>query len=232
MSSTALHCKNEGNQHYGKHQWALAIEAYSRAIELMHKAPTEEETADGVDLYLLYSNRSAAHIQDKNFYDGYEDAKRSLELRREKNFKAFHRATVCAYHLGFLEEARTLMREATNEQQQNIVDYHDVQVLIENKDRCMKRWRKPIATAKKGLKNVEYIITKGVLWFELPAILYQIRYALRAYFERSEDKRLMNVDHGDLGLRLHELAVQFNACYPVEVMSLVEDEDRFQMSCR
>ncbi len=27
----------------------------------------------------------------------------------------------------------------------------------------------------------------------------------------------MNVDHGDLGLRLHELAVQFNLMYPVEV---------------
>jgi hypothetical protein len=28
---------------------------------------------------------------------------------------------------------------------------------------------------------------------------------------------MLNVDHGDLGLRLHELAVQFNLMYPVEV---------------
>ena len=28
---------------------------------------------------------------------------------------------------------------------------------------------------------------------------------------------MMNVNHGDLGLRLHELAVQFNLMYPVAV---------------
>ncbi|CAF5114942.1 unnamed protein product, partial [Rotaria sp. Silwood1] len=56
----------------------------------------------------------------------------------------------------------------------------------------------------------------GILWFEVPAILYQIRYTLRAYFEKTNDKKLMNVDHGDLGLRLHELAVQLNYMYPVE----------------
>ena len=52
---------------------------------------------------------------------------------------------------------------------------------------------------------------------EIPAILYQIRYALRAHFENTNDKKLMNVNHGDLGLRLHELAVQFNLTYPAEV---------------
>ncbi len=58
---------------------------------------------------------------------------------------------------------------------------------------------------------------RGTCIFEIPAILYQIRYSLRAYFENTKDKKLMNVDHGDLGLRLHELAVQFNLIYPVEV---------------
>jgi len=59
--------------------------------------------------------------------------------------------------------------------------------------------------------------SRGTLLFEIPSILYQIRYALRAYFEKTKDKKLMNVDHGDLGLRLHELVVQFNLMYPVEV---------------
>jgi hypothetical protein len=56
-----------------------------------------------------------------------------------------------------------------------------------------------------------------VLWFEIPAILYQIRYLLRSYFENKKDKKLMNMNTGDLGLRLHELAVQFNLIFPVEV---------------
>jgi hypothetical protein len=53
--------------------------------------------------------------------------------------------------------------------------------------------------------------------FEVPSILYQIRYLLRAYFENKKDKKLMNMDTGDLGLRLHELAVQFTLTFNVEV---------------
>jgi hypothetical protein len=53
--------------------------------------------------------------------------------------------------------------------------------------------------------------------FEIPSILYQIRYLLRAFFENKKDKKLMNVKTGDLGLRLHQLAVQFNAVFSVEV---------------
>lgn len=48
-------------------------------------------------------------------------------------------------------------------------------------------------------------------------MLYQIRYSLRAYFENKRDKKLMNMNTGDLGLRLHELAVQFNLVFPVQV---------------
>jgi len=80
----------------------------------------------------------------------------------------------------------------------------------------MKKWRKPIATAKKGIENLQQIIEKGVLWMEVPSILYQIRYLLRSYFENKKDKKLMNMRTGDLGLRLHELAVQFNIVFAVE----------------
>jgi len=51
---------------------------------------------------------------------------------------------------------------------------------------------------------------------EVPSILYQIRYLLRSYFENKKDKKLMNMRTGDLGLRLHELAVQFNIVFAVE----------------
>ncbi|CAF4126944.1 unnamed protein product, partial [Rotaria sp. Silwood1] len=80
----------------------------------------------------------------------------------------------------------------------------------------IKKWRKPIATAKKSIKNLQQIIQKKVLMFEIPSILYQIRYLLRAFFDNKKDKKLMNMDTGDLGLRLHELAVQFNSVFHVE----------------
>jgi len=91
----------------------------------------------------------------------------------------------------------------------------------------MKKWRKPVATAKKGIKLLEDIFENGVLLFEVPSILYQIRYLLRSHFENKKDKKLMNMNTGDLGLRLHELAVIFNATINVEKMiksdSLFED---------
>ncbi len=52
---------------------------------------------------------------------------------------------------------------------------------------------------------------------EIPSLLYQIRYALRAYFEKTKDKKLMNMNTGELGLRLHELAVDFNSKFNVAV---------------
>ena len=57
----------------------------------------------------------------------------------------------------------------------------------------------------------------GTLFFEMASILYQIRYLLRSYFDKKKDKKLLNVNHGDVGLRLHELAVQFSLMYPIEV---------------
>jgi hypothetical protein len=55
---------------------------------------------------------------------------------------------------------------------------------------------------------------------ELPAILYHIRYSLRAYFQNKKDKKFMNIKSSDLGFRLHELAVGFNSTFDVEVSKL------------
>jgi hypothetical protein len=211
MSLIALEYKNEGNEYYSNNQSLLAIESYNEAIKLV-----ENNCEETVPLYLLYSNRSAAFIQDKNYYSGYEDAKQSLKLKKDQNFKGFYRAAICAYHLGFIQKSEQFIKEATNDHQQNLLDYLDLKLLIEKKVKCMTKWRKPIATAKKGIKNLEQIIEKGVLWMEIPSILYQIRYLLRSFFENKPDKKLMNMNTGDLGLRLHELAVQFNLVFPVE----------------
>lgn len=73
MSLTPLELKNQGNEYYSNNQSSLAIESYSQTIKI------RIDLEESLPLYLLYSNRSAAYIQDKNFYSGYEDAKQSLK---------------------------------------------------------------------------------------------------------------------------------------------------------
>lgn len=157
MSSlTAIELKNQGNEYYSKHESSFAIESYTKSIELIQTNPDETCPA----LFVLYSNRSAAHIQDEDYYNGYEDAKESLKLQKNENFKGFYRAAVCAYHLGFIKRSQQLIKEATEIYHQNLQDYSILKLSIEKKIQCMLRWRKPIATAKKSLKNLEEIIER------------------------------------------------------------------------
>lgn len=156
MSSSALQLKTQGNEHYSKNESTLAIESYTGAIKLV----LENAEIESPPLYILYSNRSAAHIQDEDYYCGFEDAKKSLKLKKEENWKGFYRAAVCAYHLGFIKRSEELIKEATEIYHQNLEDYSTLKLSIEKKIKCILRWRKPIATAKKGLKNLENIIDK------------------------------------------------------------------------
>ena len=156
MSLTPLELKNQGNEHYSKNESTLAIESYTESIKLV----LENEENESPPLYILYSNRSAAHIQDEDYYSGYEDAKKSLKLKKDENFKGFYRAAVCAYHLGFIKQSEGLIKEATETYHQNLEDYSSLKLSIEEKIKCILKWRKPIATAKKGLKNLENIIDK------------------------------------------------------------------------
>ena len=156
MSLTALQLKNQGNEHYSKNKSSLAIQSYSEAIQLVIE--NEEETSP--PLFVLYSNRSAAHIQNEDFYCGFQDAKESLKLKKDENFKGFYRAALCGYHLGFIKRSQQLIKEATEIYHQNLGDYSNLKLSIEKKIKCILRWRKPIATAKKCLKNLEQIIEK------------------------------------------------------------------------
>ena len=144
MALTAMEYKNQGNQYYSNNDSLSAIESYSEAIKLIKTNPEEN-----LPLYLLYSNRSAAYIQDKNYYSGYEDAKESLKLKKDENFKGFYRAAICAYHLGFIDKSEKFIKEATNDHHQNLLDYLDLKLLIEKKVKFNEKIRKPIATAKK-----------------------------------------------------------------------------------
>jgi tetratricopeptide (TPR) repeat protein len=184
MVLTALEYKNQGNQYYSNNDSLSAIESYSEAITLIKTNPDEN-----LPLYLLYLNRSAAYIQDKNYYSGYEDAKESLLIKKDENLKGFYRAAICAYHLGFIDESEKFIKEATNNHHENLLDYLDLKLLIEKKVNSMKKYQKSMITAKKSLKNLEEIIQKQDSLIDLPSILYHIRYLLRAFFENKEDKK-------------------------------------------
>lgn len=211
MGLTAVEYKNQGNEFYATKKTSEAIQSYTEAIKLIQTNPDEN-----LPLFVLYSNRAAAYIQDKDFYSGYEDAKRSLKLEKRQNFKAFYRAALCAYHLGFLSTSQSLIDEVIKDYQGKSDDYTNVKQMIEKKMKCMTEYRKPQVTAKRVLKTLEKIIKNGVLLHVISAGLYQLRYLLRSYFEKKKDRKLMNVDTGDLGLRLHELAVTFNATIDIE----------------
>ena len=148
MAFTALEYKNQGNEHYMKKQISLAIQSYNEAIKLLENHPDEN-----LPLYLLYSNRSAAYIQDKDFYSGYEDAKRSLKLQKKDNCKGFYRAALCACHLGFISKSKAFIHEAITEYQGKSQDYSSIQELIEKKVKCMTQYRKPQVTAKRVMKS-------------------------------------------------------------------------------
>jgi hypothetical protein len=75
------------------------------------------------------------------------------------NLKGFYRAAI---HLGFIEKSEEFIKEVTEVHHQNLLDYFNLKSLIEKKVQCMKKWRKPVATAKKGLKNLEQILTKSI----------------------------------------------------------------------
>lgn len=155
MASTALDQKNQGNEFYANKKTSEAIQSYTEAIKLLQIKP--EAT---LPLHLLYSNRAAAYIQERDFYAGYEDAKRSLKLEKHGNFKGFYRAALCAYHLGFLPTAESLIGEAIKDYHGKPEDYSIVKEMLDKKVKCMAEFRKPQATAKRVLKNLEKVIKK------------------------------------------------------------------------
>ncbi|CAF1238823.1 unnamed protein product [Rotaria sp. Silwood1] len=215
MPSTALEWKLLGNRQYSNNEFSAAIKSYNEAIQLL-QTTGYEQNLDNCPLYLLYSNRSAAYIQEKNFYSGFEDAKQSLSIKKDGNFKSFYRAAICAYHLGFIQQSQNFINEATKNYNQNSFDYQDLKFLIQNKVSCMEKWRKPMITIKKSIKNLQHIIHGQAAMSEMPSLLYHIRYLLRAYFENTNDQIFMNMNTDDLSLRLRELAVEFNSRFDVE----------------
>ncbi|EFX01253.1 serine/threonine-protein phosphatase ppt1 [Grosmannia clavigera kw1407] len=79
----ALALKNEGNQAFLKHNWTVAIEKYSNAIELDGSQPT------------YYANRAQAYLKTEAFGYAIADATKAIELD-PKFVKAYYRRALAA----------------------------------------------------------------------------------------------------------------------------------------
>jgi len=49
-------------------------------------------------------------------------------------------------------------------------------------------------------------LIRNLSTIELPSVLYQIRYLLRASFDNQPDKKLVNIDTDDVGVHLQQSA--------------------------
>ncbi len=74
-----------------------------------------------------------------------------------------------------------------------------------------------------------FLFVRDVPIRETTPVLYHIRYLLRTFFDGRKDKKLMNIDHDDLGFKLHRLAIMFNSKFKVEV-NIFEDENENDFS--
>ena len=71
--------KEIGNDAYKKGDFDLALDAYTRAMDMSRRDKGRDE-----DLAILYKNRAAVHIKNKEFQSAVGDCTKCLELVREK----------------------------------------------------------------------------------------------------------------------------------------------------
>ncbi|KAI8918396.1 hypothetical protein DFJ77DRAFT_455402 [Powellomyces hirtus] len=91
--------KAEANQYYKKENYREAVNLYSHAIEIM---PTS-----GV----YYANRAAALLMLRQYNDAVNDCKAAIELDGEST-KIYIRASKAYVHMGKLDEAAALLKQA------------------------------------------------------------------------------------------------------------------------
>ncbi|KAH8821685.1 Metallo-dependent phosphatase-like protein [Xylogone sp. PMI_703] len=102
----AVALKNEGNKAFAAHDWPLAIEKYTKAIELDPKQPS------------YYSNRAQANIKSEAYGYAIADATKAIEL--DPNFvKAYYRRAVAYTAIlrskDALKDFKTVVKKAPND---------------------------------------------------------------------------------------------------------------------
>lgn len=86
--------KLDGNENFKQKKFNIAIEAYTKGISYLEKELDETAELKSV----LYSNRAACHVMQKNFQKAINDCKEALRIN-PKNMRARQRMEESLYKL-------------------------------------------------------------------------------------------------------------------------------------
>jgi translocation protein SEC72 len=119
-STQVEQAKKQGNEFFGKKQFAEALHAYSMALEMAaSRPPWEPSQLANDEIALLLANRSAAFLSAEAYPEAYADACCCVELRKPWP-KGYFRKARALVKLGKVKEALETVQaglgyEPTNE---------------------------------------------------------------------------------------------------------------------
>jgi tetratricopeptide (TPR) repeat protein len=133
--------QEEGNQLFREGKIVPAIKKYTEALKTAADSP------------LLYSNRSACYLQQKQWKQAFEDARKACELDPSL-VKGWYRQAVALRRMSHLREARAAIRKAVKVSARKGVpaDVEEEKQLIEKtiKDGCTIKPLGWVSTAQKA----------------------------------------------------------------------------------
>lgn len=116
--------KNKGNQAFKNSQFDLALEWYTKAINVNPNEPS------------YYTNRASVYIAKENFTLALNDCNRALEIS-ENNLRALARAAKCHTLMGNLDQAQEILFRADKIWENEASLKAEIQELSETKS-CLK----------------------------------------------------------------------------------------------
>ncbi|GJQ10733.1 hypothetical protein GpartN1_g2524.t1 [Galdieria partita] len=137
--------KEAGNQHMARGAFGKAVRIYNKAIEL------DPNNA------LLYSNRSAAHFNLRNFEAALEDAIKAVQLA-PKWWKAYKRKGMSLLHLQYYEEAIATLEQGLALEPENEDIKRHLQYAKDYYDRVQSMFVLPDTETMKKLEEVPVFI--------------------------------------------------------------------------
>ncbi|GJD12105.1 hypothetical protein Gasu2_62170 [Galdieria sulphuraria] len=142
--------KEAGNQQMARGAFGKAVRVYNKAIEL------DPNNA------LLYSNRSAAHFNLRNFEAALEDAIKAVQLA-PKWWKAYKRKGLSLLHLKYYEEAIATLEQGLALEPENEDIKRHLQYAKEYYDRVQSMFVLPDADTMKKLEEIPVFIVADEL---------------------------------------------------------------------
>jgi tetratricopeptide (TPR) repeat protein len=137
--------KEAGNQHMARGAFGKAVRIYNKAIEL------DPNNA------LLYSNRSAAYFNLRNFEAALEDALKAVQLAPNW-WKAYKRKGMSLLHLKYYEEAIATLEQGLALEPENEDIKRHLQYATEYYERVQSMFILPDAETMKKLEEIPVFI--------------------------------------------------------------------------